>query len=48
MMEIIISNVIIGGAVVVLNLIPLLTRKYKYLFLTAVLSLILMYGGTLF
>jgi len=42
------SNIIIGGAVVVLNLIPLLTKKYKYLILTAILSLILMYGGTLF
>lgn len=47
MMEIISSNIIIGGAVVVLNLIPILTRKYKFLALTAILSLILMYGGTL-
>lgn len=38
-------NMIIGGAVIVLNLIPLLTRKYKYILLTAILSLILMYGG---
>jgi len=48
MMEMITSNIIIGGAVVVLNLIPLLTKKYKFLILTAILSLILMYGGTLF
>ena len=41
------SNIIIGGTVVVLNLIPLLTKKYKFLILTAILSLILMYVGTL-
>lgn len=44
-MEIINSNIIIGTTVVVLNLIPLLTKKYKYLILTAILSLIIMYIG---
>ena len=33
MMEVVLSNIIIGGAVVVLNLIPLLMKKYKYLLL---------------
>lgn len=47
-MEMLTGNIIIGGAVVVLNLIPILTKKYKFLLLTAILSLILMYGGTLF
>ena len=39
------TNVIIGLAVIVLNLIPLLTRRYKYLLVTAILSLIIMYIG---
>jgi len=47
-MVVAIDNLIIGGAVVVLNLVPILTKKYKYLLLTIILSLILMYGGTLF
>ena len=47
MMEFVTSNIIIGGAVVVLNLIPILTKRYKFLTLTAILSLVLMYGGTL-
>ncbi len=42
------SNIVIGIAVIVLNLIPLLLKKYKYLLITAILSLILMYGGNLF
>ena len=32
-------NLIIGVLIVVINGIPLLTRKYKYLILTSVLSL---------
>ena len=47
MMDIINSNLIIGVTVIVLNLIPLLLGKYKYLIVTAILSLILMYAGTL-
>ncbi len=39
------TNTIIGIAVIILNLIPLIFKKYKYLLLTIVLSLILMYLG---
>ncbi|MBU2615798.1 MAG: hypothetical protein KKC19_01720 [Nanoarchaeota archaeon] len=39
------SDILIGTAVVIINLIPLLTKKYKYLLVTAILSLILMYIG---
>ncbi len=42
------QNVVIGVAVIILNLIPLLTKKYKYLLITAILSIILMFGGSLF
>lgn len=38
-------NVVIGSAVIILNLIPLVLKKYKYLLLTIILSLILMYIG---
>jgi len=48
MIEIYSQNTIIGITVIVLNLIPILTKKYKYLIITTILSLILMYGGTLF
>ncbi len=43
-----IQNTAIGLAVIVLNLIPLLTKKYKYLILTIIISLILMYLGIYF
>jgi len=41
MVEFIIKNIIIGFIIVMINLIPLLTRKYNLLFLTVVLSIIL-------
>ncbi len=47
MNEIINTDVVVGIAVIILNLIPILTKKYKYLLVTAILSLIIMYGGTL-
>lgn len=37
----------IGIAVIILNLIPLITKKYKYLIVTLIISLILMYIGNL-
>ena len=47
MNQILNSDVVVGIAVIILNLIPILTKKYKYLLVTAILSLIIMYGGTL-
>ncbi len=38
-------NVVIGLAVIILNSIPLITKKHKYLLLTIIISLILMYIG---
>lgn len=34
-----ISNIIIGCLIIIINLIPLLSKKYKYLILTSLLSL---------
>ena len=45
--EIINTNIAIGVFVIIINLIPLATKKYKYLLLTAILSIIAMYVGTL-
>ena len=36
-----IENIIIGSTIIVMNLIPILLRKYKYTLLTSVLSLLL-------
>ena len=47
MTEIIYTNLVIGIFVIIINLIPLITKKYNYLLLTAILSLIAMYVGTL-
>lgn len=47
MIEILSTNLAIGIFVIIINLIPLATKKYKYLLLTAVLSIIAMYIGTL-
>ncbi len=47
MTEITYTNLAIGIFVIIINLIPLITKKYKYLLLTAILSLIAMYVGTL-
>jgi len=35
-------DVIIGGGVVVINLLPFLIKQYKYVFLTALVSLLLL------
>ncbi|MFW6233365.1 MAG: hypothetical protein ACOC3Z_01745 [Nanoarchaeota archaeon] len=36
-----ISNLIVGVLVIVINLIPLVSKKYKYLLLTSILSLLM-------
>ena len=36
-------NIIIGVGVIILNLIPFITKKYKYLFLTILVSLIMLF-----
>lgn len=41
MVKMITSNVIIGGIIVLINLIPLILKKYEYIKITAVISLIL-------
>ena len=40
-MELIAKNVIIGGLIIVLNLYPLLTKKYKLIPVTVAISLFL-------
>jgi len=47
MTGIIYTNLAIGIFVIIINLMPIITKKYKYLLLTAILSLIAMYIGTL-
>jgi len=44
-MEIIIKNVLIGVAVIILNLVPLILKKYKLVPITLILSLIIMLLG---
>ncbi len=41
MIELQYANLIVGVLVIVLNLIPLITKKYKFLLLTSILSLFL-------
>ncbi|MBU3923311.1 MAG: hypothetical protein KJ592_00170 [Nanoarchaeota archaeon] len=43
-----IPNIIIGGLIVIINLLPLITRQYKYLLLTSLLSVLMIYGYLLF
>lgn len=45
MAELIIKNIVIGGIVIIINLIPLLTKKYKLIPLTALISLVLILIG---
>lgn len=45
MIELITKNVIIGTTIILINLIPLILRKYKYIQLTALISLVLMLLG---
>ncbi len=40
-----ITQTFIGITVIILNLIPLLLKRYKYLLVTVIVSLILMYLG---
>ena len=35
------ANIIIGTGIIILNLIPIILKKYKYLILTGVISLFL-------
>jgi len=35
------QNLIVGSLIIILNLIPLILRKYKYITLTSALSLVL-------
>lgn len=44
-MELILKNVLIGSAVIILNLIPLILKKYKLIPITTIVSLILMLLG---
>ena len=41
MIELIPKNVIIGSVIIIINLIPLITKKYDLLGVTAALSLLL-------
>jgi len=41
MIEYLIQNIIVGTLIIIINLIPLITRKYKYLLLTSLISLFL-------
>lgn len=45
---IITQNIIVGTLIVIINLIPLITKKYKYLILTSIISLflVLLLGAT--
>ncbi len=45
MVELLTKNIIIGGIVIIINLIPLLTKKYKLIPLTALISLVLILIG---
>ncbi len=45
MAELIIKNIVIGGIVIIINLIPLLTKKYKLIPVTALISLALILIG---
>ncbi len=45
MIELITKNIVIGGIVIIINLIPLLTKKYKLIPLTALISLVLILIG---
>ena len=45
MVELIIKNIVIGGIVIIINLIPLITKKYKLIPITALISLVLILIG---
>jgi len=48
MVELILKNVLIGIAVIIINLVPIILRKYKLVPITLILSLILMMLGIYF
>ena len=45
MAELITKNIVIGSIVIIINLIPLLTKRYKLIPLTALISLVLILIG---
>jgi len=45
MIELVTKNVVIGAIVIIINLIPLITKKYKFIPITALLSLVLILLG---
>jgi hypothetical protein len=36
-----VSNIIVGSLIVIINLIPIVLKKYKYILLTSLISLLL-------
>lgn len=45
MVELLTANIIIGSIVIIINLIPLITKKYKLIPITALISLVLILIG---
>lgn len=45
MVELITKNIVIGGIVIIINLIPLLTKRYKLIPVTALISVVLILIG---
>lgn len=41
MIELVTKNIIVGSIVIIINLVPLLAKKYKLIPITALLSLVL-------
>ena len=41
------ENIIVGVVIILINLIPLILRKYKYLLLTGIISFIIAFVSTL-
>lgn len=41
------ENLIIGTVIILINLIPLILKKYKYLLLTAIITFIIAFVSTL-
>lgn len=45
MIELITKNIVIGGIIIIINLIPIISKKYKLIPITALISLILILVG---
>lgn len=45
MIELVTKNVVIGLTIIIINAIPLITKKYNYMPFTALLSLVIALGG---